>query len=39
MRLLRRTARRSEEKGAEEKIAYYRKKLIELVNRLDTLDF
>jgi uncharacterized protein (TIGR02172 family) len=38
-RLIRRTIRRLNEEGAEEKIAYYKKKLIELLDRIDTLEF
>ena len=38
-RLLRRTIRRAEEDGAQEKISYYKKKLIEAINRVDTLEF
>ena len=39
MRLLRRTVRRSEEAGAQEKIAYYKKRLIEVLGLVDTLEF
>ena len=38
-RLLRRTIRRPDEEGAQEKIAYYKEKLIELINKVDTLEF
>ena len=38
-RLLRRTARRPGEDGAQEKIAYYKEKLIEVINKVDTLEF
>ena len=38
-RLLRRTVRRPNEDGAAEKIAYYKKKLVELINKVDTLEF
>ena len=38
-RLLRRTVRRPDEDGAQEKIAYYKKKLIEVINQVDTLEF
>ena len=38
-RLLRRTIRRSDEDGAQEKIAYYKEKLIEVIGRVDTLLF
>ena len=38
-RLLRRTLRRSTEDGAQEKIAYYKKHLIDVINKVDTLTF
>ena len=38
-RLLRRTVRRPDEDGAEEKIAYYKKRLIEVIDKVDTLEF
>ena len=38
-RLLRRTIRRPDENGAQEKIAYYKKQLIEVVDKVDTLEF
>ena len=38
-RLLRRSVRRPDEDGAKEKIAYYKKKLIEVINKVDTLEF
>ena len=38
-RLLRRTVRRPNEDGAQEKIAYYKKKLIEVLEEVDTLVF
>ena len=38
-RLLRRTVRRPNEDGAAEKIAYYKKKLVEVINKVDTLEF
>ena len=38
-RLLRRSVRRPNEAGAKENIAYYREKLIELINKVDTLIF
>lgn len=38
-RLLRRTLRRSNEDGAQEKIAYYKKHLIDVINKVDTLTF
>ena len=38
-RLLRRTVRRLNEEGAKEKIAYYKKKLIEVIDKVDTLEF
>lgn len=39
MRLLRRSIRRPTEDGAQEKIAYYKKRLIELIEKVDTLEF
>ena len=39
MRLLRRSVRRPNESNAQEKIAYYRKRLIELLENVDTLEF
>ena len=39
MRLLRRSIRRPTEDGAQEKIAYYKKRLIELIENVDTLEF
>ena len=38
-RLLRRTLRRANDEGATEKIAYYKEKLIEVINKVDTLEF
>ena len=38
-RLLRRTVRRPNEDGAAEKIAYYKKHLVEVINKVDTLEF
>ena len=38
-RLLRRYIRRPNEDGAEERIAHYKKKLTELIDRVDTLEF
>ena len=38
-RLLRRTVRRPDEDGAAEKIAYYKKRLIEVIDKVDTLEF
>ena len=38
-RLLRRTVRRPDEEGAKEKIAYYKEKLIEVIGKVDTLEF
>ena len=38
-RLLRRSIRRTEEDGAAEKVAYYTKKLTELIDKVDSLDF
>jgi aminoglycoside phosphotransferase (APT) family kinase protein len=38
-RLLRRTARRISEPGSHEKIEYYKKRLVETINKVDTLDF
>ena len=38
-RLLRRTVRRPDEVGAREKIAYYKKHLIEVIDKVETLDF
>ena len=38
-RLLRRTVRRPNEDGAQEKIAYYKEKLIEVIDKVDTLEF
>ena len=38
-RLLRRAIRRPEEEGAKESVAYYKKQLIELVDKIDTLEF
>ena len=39
MRLMRRAIRRPEEKDSELQTAYYKKKLMELIDRIDTLDF
>lgn len=39
MRLLRRSVRRPNEDNAQEKIAYYRKRLIELLEKVNTLEF
>ena len=39
MRLLRRSVRRPDEDGAQEKIAYYKKQLIEVIDKVDTLEF
>ena len=39
MRLLRRTIRRPDEDGAQEKIAFYKEKLIEGIDKVDTLEF
>jgi hypothetical protein len=39
MRLLRRTIRRPDEDGAQEKIAFYKEKLIEVIDKVDTLEF
>jgi hypothetical protein len=38
-RLLRRTIRRPNEDGAQEKIAHYKKQLIEVIDKVDTLEF
>ena len=38
-RLLRRTVRRPNEDGAQEKIAYYKEKLTEVIGKVDTLEF
>jgi aminoglycoside/choline kinase family phosphotransferase len=38
-RLLRRTVRRPNEDGAQEKIAHYKKQLIEVIDKVDTLEF
>ena len=38
-RLLRRTVRRPDEEGAAEKIAYYKKHLIEVIEKVDSLTF
>ncbi len=38
-RLLRRTVRRPDEDGAQEKIAHYKKQLIEVIDKVDTLEF
>ena len=38
-RLLRRSVRRPNEEGAQEKIAYYKEKLIEVIDLVDTLTF
>ena len=38
-RLLRRSIRRPDDDGAQEKIAYYTKRLIEAINKVDTLEF
>ena len=38
-RLLRRTVRRPDEDGAQEKIAYYKAKLIEVIGKVDSLTF
>ena len=38
-RLLRRTVRRPDEEGAQEKIAYYKKMLVEVIDKVDTLEF
>ena len=38
-RLLRRAVRRPEEEGAQEKIAYYKNKLVEVIGKVDTLKF
>ena len=38
-RLLRRTLRRANEEGAQEKIAHYKKQLVELIDSVDTLEF
>jgi thiamine kinase-like enzyme len=38
-RLLRRTVRRPDESGASEKIAYYKKNLIAVIDKVDTLVF
>ena len=38
-RLLRRTVRRPNEDGAAEKIAYYKEKLLEVIDKVDTLEF
>ena len=38
-RLLRRTIRRPDEEGAQEKIAYYKEKLTEVIDKVDTLEF
>lgn len=39
MRLLRRSIRRSNEDRAEDKIAYYKKQLIDVIDKVDTLEF
>ena len=39
VRLLRRTIRRINEDGAEQKIKYYKEKLIELIDKIDSLTF
>ena len=38
-RLLRRSVRRTDEPGAEEKVAHYKKQLIEMIDKVDTLEF
>ena len=38
-RLLRRSVRRPDEEGSKEKIEYYKEKLIEVINKVDTLKF
>jgi thiamine kinase-like enzyme len=38
-RLLRRAIRRPDEAGAAENIAYYKKQLIDVINKVDTLKF
>lgn len=38
-RLLRRTLRRANEEGAQEKIAHYKQQLVELIDSVDTLEF
>lgn len=38
-RLLRRSVRRTDEEGAQEKIAYYKKALIDVIDKVDTLEF
>ena len=38
-RLLRRTVRRPDEEGAQEKIAHYKKSLIEVIGKVDSLKF
>ena len=38
-RLLRRSVRRSDEEGAQEKIAHYKKQLIDVIDKVDTLEF
>lgn len=38
-RLLRRCIRRPEEEGAQEKIAYYKKQLVAMIDAVDTLTF
>ena len=38
-RLLRRAIRRPDEEGIKEKIAYYKEHLIEVINKVDTLEF
>ena len=38
-RLLRRTLRRANEEGAQEKIAHYKKQLVEVIDSVDTLEF
>jgi thiamine kinase-like enzyme len=38
-RLLRRSVRRADEDGAQEKIAYYKKALIDVIDKVDTLEF
>ena len=38
-RLLRRTIRRPNEERADEKIAYYKSHLVEVIDKVDTLEF
>ena len=38
-RLLRRSVRRPDEEGAKERIAYYKERLTEVINKVDTLEF